>query len=68
MSPEKASRKDLVGYRLQRAIETLRDAHLLFEQGGSLWSVINRAYYAMFYAVLALLISVGEGPLSTAAL
>jgi len=51
----------LIGYRLQRARETLGDAHLLCDRKGSLWSVINRAYYAMFYAVLALLTSVGKG-------
>ena len=51
----------VINYRLQRAQETLGDAHLLFEQSGSLWSVINRAYYAMFYAVLALLASIGKG-------
>jgi uncharacterized protein (UPF0332 family) len=33
----------------------LRDAHLLLDQEGSPESVINRSYYAMFYAVLALL-------------
>jgi uncharacterized protein (UPF0332 family) len=41
--------------RIHRARETLRDAHLLLDQEGSPESVINRSYYAMFYAVLALL-------------
>jgi len=54
-------KKALIDYRLQRARETLRDAQLLHEREGSLWSVINRAYYAMFYAALALLTSIGEG-------
>lgn len=61
MKEEDRDRGALVDYRLQRARETLRDAHLLCERKGSLWSVINRAYYAMFYAVLALLTSVGKG-------
>jgi len=43
------------------AKRTLADALLLQRQGGSSWSVVNRAYYAMFYAVLALLIFIGKG-------
>jgi uncharacterized protein len=44
----------LVRYRLQQAGETLREASLLLEQ--SAWrGAQNRAYYAMFYAVHALL-------------
>lgn len=54
-------RQALTAYRMQRARETLQDAHLLFEQGGSAGSVVNRAYYAMFYAVLALLTLEGNG-------
>jgi uncharacterized protein (UPF0332 family) len=43
-----------VRYRLEQAIETLREARLLLDQ--SAWrGAQNRAYYAMFYAVLALL-------------
>jgi len=61
MKEEDRDREALVDYRLQRARETLGDAHLLYDRKGSLWSVINRAYYVMFYAVLALLTSVGKG-------
>jgi uncharacterized protein (UPF0332 family) len=44
----------LVRYRLQQAAETLREANLLLDQ--SAWrGAQNRAYYAMFYAVHALL-------------
>ncbi len=53
--------KPLIAYRLQRARETLYDAHLLSDQQGSLGSIINRSYYAMFYAVLALLTTLGKG-------
>lgn len=53
-------RQTLTEYRLERARATLRDAQLLRSQGGSVWSVANRAYYAMFYATLALLIQVGQ--------
>ena len=42
--------------RLQQAEESLDEAQFLFDGGKSLRSVINRAYYAMFYAILALLI------------
>ncbi len=54
-------RKALIDYRLEQAQEALQDGKLLWEQGGSVRSVINRAYYAMFYALLALLASVGKG-------
>lgn len=46
----------LVVDRLQRAEETLADAQLLLHHGGSPISVINRSYYAMFYAAQALII------------
>lgn len=54
-------RETLIRYRLEMAKETLKDALLLREQGGSHWSVVNRAYYAMFYATLALLVFIGKG-------
>lgn len=45
--------KELADYRLQQARETLLEAEGLCTM--SLWrGTINRAYYAMFYAVLAL--------------
>ena len=45
--------KQLVQYRIGQAKETLREAEILSREG--LWhGVINRAYYAMFYATLAL--------------
>jgi uncharacterized protein (UPF0332 family) len=43
----------LIQYRLEQASETLREGEILAREG--LWhGVINRAYYAMFYAALAL--------------
>ena len=54
---EAFDRDTLIRYRLERAVETLRDARLLLEQGGRPVRVVNRSYYAMFYAVLALLAS-----------
>ena len=49
-------KKALAQYRLKQAQESLEEAHYLFNGGKSLRSVANRLYYAMFYAVLALLI------------
>ena len=49
------SDKDLLcAYRFEQSCETLKDACLLLESGGSLRSVVNRSYYAVFYAILAL--------------
>ncbi|MEO0079366.1 MAG: HEPN domain-containing protein [candidate division WOR-3 bacterium] len=52
---------ELVRLRLKQAQETLADARSLFEADRTPRSVINRAYYAMFYAVLALLQIIGKG-------
>lgn len=48
-------------YRIQQAEEALKDAEILFKSGGSLRSVINRSYYAMFYSILALIALKGKG-------
>lgn len=45
---------DLVQYRLDRAEEALKDAELLLSEN-RLISTVNRLYYGMFYAVIALL-------------
>ena len=51
-------RKELVDYRIRRALETLREVSLHIEN--ELWNTaINRLYYACYYAVIALLISKG---------
>lgn len=49
------NRKTLIEYRLTQARDSLREADILNQSGMSLRSVMNRLYYAMFYAVLALL-------------
>lgn len=56
VSPEQ--RAELIKLRLENARETLEDARLMCD-AGSLRSAINRAYYAMFYAVSALALSRG---------
>lgn len=52
MSDEKAA---LVKYRLAQARESLKEAEVLLREGMSNRSVMNRLYYGMFYALLALL-------------
>lgn len=49
-------RETLYTYRLQQAEETCREAEKMAAGGFSPRSITNRAYYAMFYAVLALCI------------
>ena len=49
-------KQTLFNYRLKQAEETLSDAEKMLEQNISPRSVINRAYYSMFYALLALFI------------
>lgn len=53
MSPE---RQVLVGYRLERARQTLEEAKLLLDAGHTN-ACVNRLYYACFYAVSALLLT-----------
>ena len=50
-------KQTLFSYRIRQAEETLLDAEKMFQDNLSPRSIINRAYYAMFYAVLALFIS-----------
>jgi len=51
-----ADKKALARYRLEQADESLDEANFLLSGEKSPRSIINRAYYAMFYAILALLI------------
>ena len=52
----------LIQYRLEQAEAALDDAKYLLDGNRSPQSVINRAYYAMFYAALALLQKAGKIP------
>lgn len=52
----------LVKYRLEQAQTALDDAEFLLEGKRSTQSIVNRAYYAMFYAALALLQRIGKIP------
>jgi uncharacterized protein (UPF0332 family) len=59
MSPEAFDKNALIRYRMEKARETLEDAYALRRQERTPASVVNRAYYAMFYATLALLLTSG---------
>lgn len=47
--------RSLIAYRLKEAEDSIEEAKVLLREGMSGRAVINRLYYAMFYAVLALL-------------
>jgi uncharacterized protein (UPF0332 family) len=49
------NRRALIEYRLTQARDSIREADVLDQSGMSRRSVMNRLYYAMFYAVLAVL-------------
>lgn len=51
--------KILIHHRLEQAKESLEDARFLLEANRTSRSIINRCYYAMFYAALALQQSTG---------
>ena len=46
----------LYSYRIGQAEETLADAEKMFSENLTSRSIVNRAYYSMFYALLALFI------------
>jgi len=48
--------KALISYRIQQAKDAREEAEILFEKG-KLRGALNRIYYSMFYATLALLAS-----------
>lgn len=60
MKPEDVD--TLVKYRLEQAEVALNDAKYLLDGDRSPQSIINRAYYAMFYAAVALLQKSGIVP------
>ena len=49
-------KEELIRYRQKKARDTLEDAALLFHSG-RLFSTLNRIYYALFYEVVALLLT-----------
>jgi uncharacterized protein (UPF0332 family) len=57
---KKSDKQSSVKRWSQRARETLHDALLLIEQGGSAGSIVDRTYFAMYYGVLALLATIDQ--------
>ena len=53
-------KRELALNRIQQAEESLEEAEYLFNGKKPPRSVINRTYYAMFYAILALLIAIAN--------
>ena len=49
------NRESFALYRLEKAKETLKSAKILFEEVKDYTSANNRAYYAIFYAIRAVL-------------
>lgn len=52
-------KETLFKYRIEQAEETLSDAEKMLKNHLSPSSILNRAYYSMFYALLALYIDQG---------
>ena len=52
----------LVKHRLEQAHAALEEAEILLSQGKTTFGAVNRSYYAMFYAVLALLQRIEKVP------
>ncbi|MBM3705781.1 MAG: HEPN domain-containing protein [Actinobacteria bacterium] len=53
---DKGKQVQLAKYRLKQSEESINEAICLLSGKGSPRSIINRAYYAMFYSVLALIL------------
>ena len=60
MKPEFVA--ELVRHRMEQAHAALLDARFLLDGQRTPQAVINRSYYAMFYAALALLQTIGKTP------
>ena len=60
MKQDASYKKALIEYRMERAQQTLNAAKLLDKQNADTASIVNRAYYAIFYAALAMLATIGE--------
>jgi uncharacterized protein len=52
----------LIKHRPEQAKDAVNDARILLDHQGSPQSVVNRSYYGMFYAALALLQKLGSVP------
>ena len=59
---ERNDKLHLIRYRLDQAHAALREAALLRDNSDTSLGAVNRSYYAMFYAVLALLQKIEKVP------
>ena len=59
--------KELVSHRISRAEDDLATSKLLLDDGSYMIS-LNRSYYAIFHAIVLLILSMDLTALSTAAL
>lgn len=50
----KEKMESILKYRLQQAEESVKDAEILYNSGGSPRGIINLSYYTMFYSALSL--------------
>jgi uncharacterized protein (UPF0332 family) len=55
---KRTSKEEIIEYRINRSIESLKEAEKMFEFG-FLPATVNRLYYSCFYIVTALLIKNG---------
>jgi uncharacterized protein (UPF0332 family) len=53
--------KELIAYRMGQAEEMLETAKTLVTSRISPRTIVNRAYYAMFYSILAILATINKG-------
>ena len=60
MKPDEVG--EIIQYRLKQAQIALEDAKFLLDGQRSAQSIVNRSYYAMFYAALALLQHIDKVP------
>jgi uncharacterized protein (UPF0332 family) len=60
MTENASYKRALIEYRMERAHQTLTAAQVLQKQNADTASIVNRAYYSMFYSALALLATIGE--------
>jgi hypothetical protein len=51
----------ILKYRLQQAEESVKDAEILYDGGGSLRGVVNLSYYSIFCSALSLALLKGQG-------
>lgn len=54
--------KEIVKNRVNQSNDTLKDGYFLLNANRGNRTIVNRAYYATFYAALALLQTIGQTP------